>query len=264
MKFIIASDLHLEFYKYINLSDFFDISSINESITLILAGDIGYPYHNNYETFLSECSKLFKHIILITGNHEYYCGYPINIVDDKIRDIIKNYKNIYFLQKNEVIIDDIVILGCTLWTYIPEKISYLIERSINDYKKITYMDGDKEYNFDTGYNNKLNKENINWIVKSCEKYKDSKIIVVTHHLPSWNMIHEKYGNNNINWAFANNFDEIISNNKNILYWICGHSHSSNYKRIGNCDIFLNPKGYPLKSNKCENDEYNNNFIFELC
>jgi predicted phosphodiesterase len=77
MKFIIASDLHLEFYKYINLSDFFDISSINESITLILAGDIGYPYHNNYETFLSECSKLFKHIILIAGNHEYYCGYPI-------------------------------------------------------------------------------------------------------------------------------------------------------------------------------------------
>lgn len=79
MKFQIASDLHLEFYKNININDFFDISKIEEPTTLILAGDVGYPTHKNYEIFLSECSKIFKHIILIAGNHEYYSDYTLMI-----------------------------------------------------------------------------------------------------------------------------------------------------------------------------------------
>jgi predicted phosphodiesterase len=267
MKFLIASDLHLEFYKNININDFFDVSQINEQISLILAGDIGYPYHHNYQVFIQECSKIFKNVIIITGNHEYYCGFPISVVDDKIRDIVKKFNNVYFLQKNELIIDNIVILGCTLWTYIPDNNSNIVSRSINDYRKIIYLENGNEYQYDVEYNNNLNKDHIQWIFNNIEKYNDKKIIVITHHLPSWNMIHPKYLSNKsdspINWAFANNLDELILKGDNLYYWICGHSHSTMFKRIGKCDIFLNPMGYPLNSNKKENEEYNNNFIFEL-
>jgi sulfur relay (sulfurtransferase) DsrF/TusC family protein len=273
MKFQIASDLHLEFYDKINISDFFDTSKIDEPTTLILAGDIGYPStlttpHKNYEIFLDECSKIFKHIILIAGNHEYYSDYAMTVEENKIRELVKKYNNIYFLQKDEIVIDDIVILGCTLWTYIPDKYKFHIKSMMNDYKKITYIEDGKEYFFNHEYNNKLNKEHIQWLFDRVEKYSDKKIIVITHHLPSWKMIHEKYLISKdsviMSWAFANNLDELIEKNENICYWICGHSHRSMHKRIGKCDVFLNPKGYPLMANKCENEEYNNSFIFELC
>ncbi len=267
MKFLIASDLHIEFYKNTNIFNFFDISKLNEPTSLILAGDIGYPYHQNYEIFIKQCSETFKNVIIITGNHEYYCGLPISLVDEKISDIVKNFNNVHFLQKNELIIDNIVILGCTLWTYIPDNISNIVSRLINDYRKIIYLENGNEYQYDVEYNNNLNKEHIQWIFNNIEKYNNKKIIVITHHLPSWNMIHPKYLSNkqdtSINWAFANNLDELILKSNNLHYWICGHSHSSNLKKIGNCQILLNPKGYPLKSNNHENIEYNNSLIIDL-
>jgi hypothetical protein len=39
---------------------------------LILAGDIGDPRHEDYAKFLEDAASKFKHVFLITGNHEAY------------------------------------------------------------------------------------------------------------------------------------------------------------------------------------------------
>ena len=59
-----VSDLHLE--KKIN-----NRSIIAKKPYLILAGDIGYPFQNNYKNFLLHMSYIFNKVFLIAGNHEY-------------------------------------------------------------------------------------------------------------------------------------------------------------------------------------------------
>ena len=66
MRICYISDLHLEFRD-----EYFDIN--NEADILILSGDIGNPYEDIYINFLIKISNNFDKIILITGNHEYYC-----------------------------------------------------------------------------------------------------------------------------------------------------------------------------------------------
>lgn len=41
---------------------------------LALLGDIGNPCLVNYGYFIDYYSKLFEHILIIAGNHEYYSG----------------------------------------------------------------------------------------------------------------------------------------------------------------------------------------------
>ena len=62
-----ASDIHLE----IRPSKFRRILTPVGDI-LILAGDIGHPFRRTYAQFLDWCSRNFKHVILVPGNHEYY------------------------------------------------------------------------------------------------------------------------------------------------------------------------------------------------
>ena len=94
MRICYISDLHLEFRDGI-----FDIN--NEADILILSGDIGNPYEDIYMNFLIKVSNNFDKIILITGNHEYYChNKSILETNEKIKNIIteNKLKNIIFLN----------------------------------------------------------------------------------------------------------------------------------------------------------------------
>src|SRR5579871_4464988 len=86
-----------------------------EADILVAAGDIGDPHDVKYTMFLAAASEKYKHVILITGNHEYYNHDVVN-TENYIRKIIEPFPNIHFLQKDKIVIDDIVFLGCTLWS----------------------------------------------------------------------------------------------------------------------------------------------------
>lgn len=64
MKLQILSDLHLEF------SPNFYLPKTGNVIALL--GDIGYPKSLIYREFITKLSKDYEHVLLITGNHEYY------------------------------------------------------------------------------------------------------------------------------------------------------------------------------------------------
>jgi len=72
-KFNYLSDLHLEFSTLAKtLRILKHIVPSQGSDTCVLAGDIAYPFQENYAAFLRGMSQKFKHIFLIHGNHEYY------------------------------------------------------------------------------------------------------------------------------------------------------------------------------------------------
>jgi predicted phosphohydrolase len=256
----IASDIHLECYNNGNYI-FTDIIKPRGTY-LALLGDIGYPTSSTYKKFIGECSMNFEKVFLISGNHEYYVSSHnknMNDIDDLITTIASAYNNVIYLNNDTYELDDdYVILGSTLWSNIPVGHSYIMRESINDYHKI-YKDGRKIMPSETSH---IHDKNIEWLVAKLDEYKHKKIIMLSHHLPSFKCVVDKYKGSDINYAFASNLDHIIENNSNIKYWFYGHTHFTTQLTINNTICASNPCGYKYNSG-IENKYYNSELIFDL-
>ena len=68
----------------------------------------------------------------------------------------------------------------------------------------------------------------------------NKTVVITHHLPTYSLICDKYFDHPMNSFFATNLHNLI---KQADIWCCGHSHHVEYSKIGKCRCYLNPIGY---------------------
>lgn len=131
MKIAVCSDLHLEFGPIV----FQDNCGAD---TIVLSGDIcvaadlnktDYVYKTapkrqmehseRLENLLYSCSKNFKNTIMIMGNHEHYHG-DFAKSASVIREFTKTFKNVHFLDKECVKLDDVTFIGGTLWTNFDE------------------------------------------------------------------------------------------------------------------------------------------------
>lgn len=207
---------------------------------LILAGDIGIPETDNYQTFIEYCSKSFEKVFMVSGNHEYYQinkMFPktIDEVNVEINDISKRYKNVHFLNQSFVNINsELKIIGCTLWA---------------SYNNTLGKKGDFKYIF------KNHKDNIN--VKDIQGFHIAqqgfllkqilysqknmeKVIVVTHHLPSYKLVKDEYRGIPYGTNFYSNSDFLIRNP--VKAWVCGHSHGYMNVNINGVPVFLNAAG----------------------
>lgn len=244
------SDLHIEFIK--GEPKFEKRFPFKDGEILCLAGDIGYPQHDNYKRFLKYCSDKFKYVVLIAGNHEYYMKQSIEETNKMISDICSEYNNVIFLNNRTHYFEeyDIYIIGTTLWT----NTMHLIENDVTDYN-----DFHRIQNMHINLMNELHEQSKEFLITELDKLKemDSKIIVMTHHLPSYLMIHNKYKGHPLSPLFANQMEYIFDNYK-IDWWICGHSHTNMQINIGKTQVVLNPVGYPG-----ENYKINMNAHFEI-
>lgn len=245
VKIHIMSDLHLEFNSNVIMSiDSLVNKSIDTTnIILILAGDIGYPWTENYWNFLKSCCERYCHVIFITGNHEYYSDeYDWNQINEMILSKSKP-DNLHFLNKSKITIENITFLGCTLWTYIPPKsISHVVE-CMNDYELI-YTDKLNDELLQTSDVNLEHKSCIDWLEYEINNNDNNNLIIITHHLPSFSLIDKKYAKyHKLNSAFASDLTNLF--NEKIKYWICGHTHSKTkwtYENT-NTKFIINPFGY---------------------
>lgn len=83
------------------------------------------------------------------------------------------------------------------------------------------------------------------------KYLDRKLVVVTHHLPSFMLIPSKYVESPINHAFANDLESYLSGEwsppmgqPTPKYWIAGHSHGNRELEFNHWKLLLNACGCP--------------------
>ena len=254
-KIYYSSDLHLEFEDE-NLLKIYE-KDIYQDSYLVLAGDICcYNEKGRFKTFFEYISKKFKRIIYIAGNHEYY---KKTLDDDKIIELIKPFGNVYFLQDSYITFEDdmITFYGTTLWTRLSQNngINMMVESSLNDYKYIRDPDSFKKITRSlTGEIFEISYEELKCFLKNKPA---GKTVIVSHHLPLYQVIVEKYKNYELNSGYASDLhDELVQ--FDFDYWIFGHTHfTMRYDLINymskSIPFVCNPRGYNSENEKFDED-----------
>lgn len=240
MKIQYASDLHLEFSD--NSRYMRDNPLKPEGDILILAGDIGYLNDDNYSKhpFWNYVSDNFEQVIVAVGNHELYKYYDLANMPQGLVSAIRNNVKCYY---NAVVqIEDIDFIISTMWAQIPLEEAYTSERGVSDFHRILY--NGELLTFD-----KFNLEHercLQFIQKSVASSIAKHIIVVTHHVPSFQLASPDFAGSNINGAFTVELGDYIVSSP-IDYWIYGHSHRNIDKIIGNTKCVSNQLGYVFRN-----------------
>lgn len=263
MKFAVISDVHgnINFIK--SLPE-------HKDTILIIPGDIHEVKHyTQYYEIINELCSRYQDVVMVPGNHEYY-GSNITKVHRQLNTIDSEIENFHFLQNSSIQFNDVLIVGSTLWTNYDNSnamTKLLAKDMMNDFRYIRH--GSPAYYWerklttdDTEFFHFQSTEFIKKEVDSKRNMCDNlKIIIATHHAPSFQSVAPQYIGNYLNGCYCSNLDNyIIDLNPDI--WIHGHVHSSFDYNIENTRIICNPYGYSTGYNN-ENKEFDNSFIFEV-
>jgi predicted phosphodiesterase len=247
----IASDLHIE-YKNDEIPNPLDYITPVADI-LILAGDIGSLYKiEQLEGFLCKLCVYFKHVIYVPGNHEYYTfkeynQIGMNLLLSRLYKIEQNIKNLYVLNKSSIMVENICITGCTLWSDLKISIPKFIVRIFG----ITDELYTQKFNSDLHYLKKM--------IDHCDK-NNYKLVVVTHYCPSYTATQNCKKRDRYISLYTSDLDYLLDTNK-IDTWICGHIHS-NFDYKHNQDgtrVVSNQRGKP----KDKITDYLKNFVIKI-
>lgn len=212
---------------------------------VIVAGDI---HSYRLEETLNELSTKFEKVIAILGNHDYYMNNILSVIDYKPDKSLLN-ENVVILNRDCYELVDVVFIGCTLWSDFKNNdfsVNQNAKLNINDFYRIKKQDFSRFTPDDAIEIFNLDKQ---FIIDSIEQYKNlgKKIVVITHFIPSYSLVLEKWKtyNNLLNYYFSGNCDSIIEKyNDDIDYFIFAHSHDATDKFLGNIRCICNPLGYP--------------------
>jgi len=286
MRIKLVSDLHLEF------SDI-NIQNNNNYDVLILGGDImiaqdlhDHPEVSNtadqraiasgtglgrrqeraqrFRDFLKRCSFQFPHVIYIMGNHEFYNG-KFYAGIDYMRDEVAKFPNIYMLEQDTKIIDDVVFVGGTLWTDMNKRdplTMHAIEGMMNDFRIIRndYRSYAPMSALDVAVRHDKTLQYIKLIL---DQNKDKKCVVVGHHSPSFQSVHEIYKDQTLmNGGYSSDLSEFILDHPQIVLWTHGHTHHPFDYKIGETRIVCNPRGYE-SDGYSEDSGWNPNILLEI-
>jgi hypothetical protein len=270
MKIKLVSDLHLEFSDIMIPNDA-DYDLLILSGDIMVAQDLHDHQDENVRTaamlemlgsrqlkaqrfrdFLKRCSFQFPHVIYVAGNHEFYHGKFFASIDH-LREECAKYPNIYFLENDTKVINDIVFMGATLWTdcnkHDPFTLHALADM-MNDFRIIR--------NDQSGYRSLKPADIADRHRKTLQYFKtvmdgypqEQKFVVVGHHTPSHMSCHPQYAHDYImNGGYHSDLSDFILDHPQIKLWTHGHTHHPFDYVIGSTRVVCNPRGY-------ENDGYN--------
>lgn len=236
MKIRLLSDLHLEFLRRPHL--FIKILAKSEkespSDVLVLAGDIHSA--NGIQDALSTFADLFSNVVFVSGNHEFYQSSPTK-VEKSIRKVVERYPNLHWLNNSSCEVAGQRFLGGTFCGSPNES-----KWAMNDFGIIMNF---KPWVYEQ---NALARRFLEANVVETD-------VVVTHHLPSYEVVDPKYAGSALNKFFVCSMDRVIERQRPKL-WLHGHTHSSVDRTLHSTKIACNPYGYDLV-------ETNPNFIPNL-
>lgn len=240
-----ASDLHLDhFPNSVEFKRFLKPAAP----TLVLAGDIASAWSQVYVNFLHWCSYNWTHVIIITGNHEYYCTkvpHSRKDTDLRIRQICSILPNLHFLQGGQSYYlpnTKLVFIGATLYSDIDPKI-YDEILGKGDFTK-TYTERKGKLCLTSPADlvtiHTQHKQAITDAIRSVPR--NYKAVVVTHYLPTERLLEPEYQGEAWRSCYASHLDRIIR--PPVKVWICGHGHR-NAHVWNNHDILIamNARGY---------------------
>lgn len=260
LKLQIVSDIHAEFWSSKQRFNFIKPSAP----ILVLLGDTCCVGSDDdfalFKRFVNEHIPQYEHIIIISGNHEYYYNpsrksrrptkeNTMEGCDKKIKDYCKTNKKLHYLNNNTMDINvgkkNYLLIGSVLWSNIPASQYQSIANIMSDYRYIYVTDSKtKKIRLVTPAEitalHIKNKRYIQTQIKKAAK-QNKKAIVLTHHKPYLNPDHKT---NSCLVAYESDLKSIIS--KPVVLWGYGHTHIKDRSKINGVQMISNPKGYPYQ------------------
>ena len=252
MRIQYVSDLHLEFYDTVP-----EWESLVKPCAkyLALPGDIAQPSSPLWKPFFDYVSSHWERVFYVTGNHEYYNKKPKHLWDfayhdtwmerhEQIRNSLLSYPNIVLLDSTtpsyHLEEENVAIVGNTVWSYIPPEIMYDVEHIMNDYN---YIALDRKRAIKAEHTNEWHIQQRKCIQEEILKWTERKvdIVVLTHHMPSFALIHPRYKGSIADCAFASDSEELML--ASVKAWIYGHTHNVDSRIIGTTQVVVNARGY---------------------
>ena len=237
MKIRILSDIHNDHYQQEYGKDFeLPVLKDEKDTILIIAGDLcELSRLDSNISFIESLCVRFKSVFWVTGNHEYYSGTLDQIVP------VDEYLNLY---SHELILpsEKIAIIGETLWTDFDKKNPLLMVQAQFEYSDYDYIFDDKDCRILPEKILSLHNEQKHILSDKCNYYRmlDYKVIIVTHHSPSYQSVDVKYKGDNYNGLYCSELEYMV---QNANYWIHGHHHDCCRYKISDCEVICNPAGY---------------------
>ena len=194
------SDIHLE-RREMDIIPFF-IELIGHGEVLVLAGNIGNPFSSIYQAFINRVSNNFEKVFIICGNHEYFTHKT-----DKV-DLYMSYtypitKKVSDITNRSCIFKKVPFIGSTLWS---------LSNHFDDRQYDTKLIKD----FSMNKRNRFHFRDIQFIDDELDKYEGYQCIIVTHHLPSYDLIQENYTMLEYEkiheWVASNTIELVMYNN----------------------------------------------------
>jgi hypothetical protein len=225
-KFQIVSDIHIENGKTLNGESVIVPSARN----LIVAGDLGRCENMKlYRDAVAKLCSMFANVILVPGNHEYYC------MDSKTRrsmaeidsfleglNLEEEMSNLIVLNNQCVIVDNVLIFGSTFWSYCPHQ-----------YYQYTHLYDDKLQRVGCEKFNQMHLHAVCKTEQAIQYATKEKIplLVVTHYAPSFHgTLDKKYTpdsskpglGNSKNYMYCSSSDHLVENSA-VVAWVYGHT-----------------------------------------
>ena len=266
MKFKLWSDLHIEGYHFD-----YEPQPEDKDLTLILAGDIG-TIKSGLEPFLIEQCDIFKRVIFLFGNHEFYRE-NIQDVKSQIKNLSYTVNNLFILDNEWIDFGDVRILGTTLYTELTPRNQEIVKNGIMDYRLTTIYDGYEDHE-DLGIvpfermltprdTDQMYQESVLWLKGMLDSGYQGKTIVVTHWSPTHKLTESQFFGSPFNPYFCNDLEWMMHTYK-IDTWLYGHTHGKIFidydedERFDGTRLINNPRGYSM-----EGVDFEPNRIFEV-
>ena len=234
MKLHLLSDLHNEFLRSKSVPPIAE----TDAGVIVLAGDIDTGLRG-LEWAADEAERLGKPVIYVSGNHEYY-RYDISLTA-AMRAFAAQHELLHFLENDELVIDGVRFLGCTLWTDYravgdPAEAMPVVMQRLNDHHLIS--NGERLFLPEDAL--ALHQESRAWLAARLAQPFDGKTVVVTHHAPSLLCKHPRFPMDEFGTAFLSDLPELLAQAD---LWCFGHTHANLDTQVGRCRLVSNQRGY---------------------
>lgn len=212
----------------------------------MVAGDIDIGGPDRGIAWLAEHVCPHMPVVFVAGNREFYqTGHTESLA--RGRKVADGIENLYFLENEEVKIDDVVFAGATLWTdfeimgHRPFAMHYC-ELTINDYYAIAITRERRSRKLRASHTMGFHRESRRFLEDFLNRNRGSPTVVLTHHAPSRHSIAAPFANDISSAAFASDLAALIIERGPAL-WVHGHVHERLYYKLGKTRVLCNPRGY---------------------
>ncbi|WP_263785705.1 metallophosphoesterase [Salinibacter grassmerensis] len=196
-------------------------------------------------------------VVCVAGNHEHYDG----CLDSTLHTLRQatdapsaaagrgaDPNGVYFLERNEIVLGDLRILGCTFWTDFAlfegqrARAMRACRANVDDYRRIHLLRARRALRpRDTA---RTHQTSVRWLRDRFGEAPSGvcKTVVLTHHPPSPRSVDPRYADSLTSAAFVAREGPLVEASGAAL-WVHGHVHASFDYRLGDTRVLSNPQGH---------------------